>query len=353
MILDAADISLKEAEDLDWKLDVDEAKDAKEFAKDVAAMANTAGGLIVYGVREDGADGAAELVGVTNPQPHIQRLRAKATIVRPFIPALRVYSVPLTQQQPGGGTHLIVVEVPRSAEAPHLVPTSKESWGLPRRRDSDTDWLGETDLEAAYAARFRRRQATEDQLQDLAEQMLTHRLLRDESSIWVTVSTVCSVPSTTASTVDWNSPEPSMLAAIDVLPVDNLLRQAFDIAVPKTGLRRALVSADLTYTGVSQRGHNPGRRRREPCGEFSRRAKITINPPRKYRFELMLDSHTKPRRRKIYLRQWHGLNLSTPWVDLLGKFAHVRNVPLILQYWRFGQTCSFDTGPEVCCPPWP
>ncbi|MFC5679104.1 helix-turn-helix domain-containing protein [Aeromicrobium endophyticum] len=43
-----------ETNDLDWKSDLPPAKGLSQtdFPKDVAAMANSAGGLIVYGVRE-------------------------------------------------------------------------------------------------------------------------------------------------------------------------------------------------------------------------------------------------------------------------------------------------------------
>ncbi|MBD0694743.1 hypothetical protein BG452_17295 [Streptomyces sp. CBMA123] len=255
MIVAAVAANVVESEDLDWKRDVDEIKDAKEFAKDVAAMANTAGGLIVFGVGEDGADHADELVGIENPKPHVQSLRGKAGMVRPFIPALRVYSMPLTALP---GRHLIVVDVPRSPEAPHLVPQSKESWGLPRRRDSDTDWLGESDLEAAYAGRFRRRRAAEEHLAALAEE-LDDRLWGKEHEIWVTVTAACSMPSIadTEQAVNQTAPEPSMLDAIQLLQDDGELRQAFDggTAIPKVGLRRAVVSSSSPYAGLSDKGH--------------------------------------------------------------------------------------------------
>ncbi|MFB8240613.1 helix-turn-helix domain-containing protein [Kitasatospora purpeofusca] len=118
MLIDAVTAKVGEAEDLDRKEAVDDGRDsAKEFGKDVAAMANTAGGVIIYGVREDGAGHAAEVVGITNPNPLVQSMRGKAGMIRPFVPALRVQAVPL--DQPGrAGDHVIVVEIPRSPDAP-------------------------------------------------------------------------------------------------------------------------------------------------------------------------------------------------------------------------------------------
>ena len=258
MIADAATAKLREDDDLDWKESVDEIKDAKEFAKDVAAMANTAGGLIVFGVREDGADHAEEIVGIVNPQPHVQSMRAKASMIRPFVPALRIYAVPLTQRP---GKHLIVVEVPKSPEAPHLVPQSKESWGLPRRRGSDTDWLGESDLEAAYAGRFRRRREAADYLDALADQVAGPggRLESTTQSIWLTVAASCSVPSAVDAhdVVDGSTQEPSLIAAHGLLPEGNLLWHKFDgvTSRPRIGLRRSVISADWPYRGKSKKAH--------------------------------------------------------------------------------------------------
>ncbi|OIK08047.1 hypothetical protein BIV23_00825 [Streptomyces monashensis] len=257
MIAAAVIAQVAEAEDLDWKATVDEVKDGREFAKDVAAMANTAGGVIVFGVREDGHDQADELVGIADPRPLVQSLRGKAGMVRPFIPALRVRSVPLVSKP---GRHLIVVEVPRSPEAPHLVPLAKDlkdSWGYPRRRGSDTDWLGESDLAVAYADRFSRRRAAEDHLTTLSTH-LSERLLHLPSSIWVAVTTACSVPSVadTANAVDPNTVEPSLQEALPLLP-EAVVREYLDGGTgrPRIGLRRAVVSTDITYTGQSRRGH--------------------------------------------------------------------------------------------------
>lgn len=72
-------------DDLDWKkaLPPSDEKKKKEFAKDVAAMANTKGGLIVFGV-EDADESAVAISGVSNGERDRQRSRALAsTHVRP------------------------------------------------------------------------------------------------------------------------------------------------------------------------------------------------------------------------------------------------------------------------------
>jgi predicted HTH transcriptional regulator len=55
MIDNAVDQRLAETDDLDWKRALSPAKDLQstDFPKDVAAMANSGGGTIVYGVEED------------------------------------------------------------------------------------------------------------------------------------------------------------------------------------------------------------------------------------------------------------------------------------------------------------
>ncbi len=51
------------------------------------AMADTAGGVIVHGVREDGAGHAAEVAAITDPNSPVRGMRGKAGRPRPFVPA--------------------------------------------------------------------------------------------------------------------------------------------------------------------------------------------------------------------------------------------------------------------------
>jgi hypothetical protein len=64
MLQQAVDAKLGESDDLDWKQDGNDLKENRELAKDFAAFANAAGGIIVTGVTENGTGKADGLPGV-------------------------------------------------------------------------------------------------------------------------------------------------------------------------------------------------------------------------------------------------------------------------------------------------
>ncbi|MET9462601.1 ATP-binding protein [Streptomyces canus] len=257
MLAEAVTLGVGEAEDLDWKLDVDDAKNNnKEHAKDFAALANARGGLIVIGVGEDGADHAAELVGVPNERANrlVGSFRSLTiALVRPFIPAFQVYTVPL----PGTPGHsAVVVEVPRSTEAPHLVVWEKDAWRYPKRVGTDTVWLGESDLEAAYGRRFALRQDAQSHLQRLHDE-LCPRLYQEPGWVWVAVTAVPSVPALeeTASPVNPSATDPIMTDIWRALPTSSLLRAQLTHTNPVVGLRRSIFTEHSPYTGQSSISH--------------------------------------------------------------------------------------------------
>ncbi|MER5381786.1 ATP-binding protein [Streptomyces sp. NPDC002688] len=256
ILVEAVALGVVEAEDLDWKLDVDDTKDKREHAKDFAALANARGGIVVTGVREDGADHAAELVGV--PDDRARRLVGSFRglsigLVRPFIPAFTVYSVPLPTVP---GYSAVVVDVPRSTEAPHLVVWDKESWRYPKRVGTDTVWLGETDLEAAYGRRFALWQDAQSHLQRLHDE-LRPRLYQKPGWVWVAVTAVPSVaaPVETASPVNPSAPDPVITKIRQALPSTSLLRAQLTHANPVAGLRRSIFTEQHPYTGRSRGAH--------------------------------------------------------------------------------------------------
>ncbi|WP_205354314.1 AlbA family DNA-binding domain-containing protein [Embleya scabrispora] len=158
-MLDAAVAAgVAETDDLDWKSELPPMKGLTQtdFPKDVAAMANSGGGLIVFGVRETqkAATGRAD-VGELD-EAYERALRSAAiTAVSPPVFGLVVHRLG------GDGRHAVVVEVPAGVDGPHLIYRN-EYFGAPVRNDSDTVWMKERQIEVMYRARFdERRHATE------------------------------------------------------------------------------------------------------------------------------------------------------------------------------------------------
>lgn len=146
-----------ETDDLDWKSELPPMKGLPQtdFPKDVAAMANSGGGVIVFGVREveKAATGRVD-VGEFD-EAHERSLRSAAiTAISPPVFGLNVYRL-------GTNPRAVVVDVPASIDGPHLI-YKNDYFGAPIRNDSDTVWMKERQIEAMYRARFEeRRHATE------------------------------------------------------------------------------------------------------------------------------------------------------------------------------------------------
>jgi hypothetical protein len=188
MVTQAVAQRVRENEDLDWKQELAwnkeqpapiKAKKKLEFAKDVAAMANTRGGLIVFGVRDENEE-AAELTGLVNDERTRQSLRAAAWHVRPLVDGLLIEALDGEDGAPG----LIAVFVPPSPDAPHLVGERNEM-GVPYRYGTDTNWMSEGQLERAYRDRFSRRADDRAALSGLMDGLIPEIDL--EKGIWVAV----------------------------------------------------------------------------------------------------------------------------------------------------------------------
>lgn len=174
---------VREADDLDWKqgLPADVEKKRKEFAKDVAAMANSRGGLIVYGVREED-ERAVDLTPVPTGERERQRLRALATShIRPLVAGLEITA--LDDGSPDTG--LLIVSVPASPDAPHVVGERNEM-GVPFRHGPHTEWMSEHQLERAYRDRFARHAAEASAVTAMIDE--AERQLDQEKCTWLIVA---------------------------------------------------------------------------------------------------------------------------------------------------------------------
>lgn len=159
VLLDAAVAAgVVEANDLDWKSELPPAKGLPQtgFPKDVGAMANSGGGVIVFGVRES-QKATVERVDVGELDEAYERsLRSAAiTAISPPVFGLNVHRLGTA------GSRAVIVEVPASLDGPHLI-YKNDYFAAPVRNDSDTVWMKERQIEAMYRARFEeRRHATE------------------------------------------------------------------------------------------------------------------------------------------------------------------------------------------------
>ena len=175
----AVDAGLPETQRLDWKRDpyeTSDKKDAKavrdEFCKDVAALANAQGGVLVIGVAEKRGKGTAESLAPFKPTDGLQQkfrswLHSR---VHPGIPGVEMTAL-YDPENPDQGA--LVVSVPASPEAPHLVGDNN-TVGYPLRDGTQTKWLSEHEIERAYADRFDRRRTDDQALTDLATQATQH-----------------------------------------------------------------------------------------------------------------------------------------------------------------------------------
>lgn len=177
----AVNAKVTETESLDWKeaLPAKGKEPALEFAKDVAAMANTRGGLIVYGVEEDGTAAAKAFNSVNNLDDAQRRLRQLAANgVHPMVPGLEC--IPLTSDD--GADRVLVLVVPRSPDAPHVIGVENRL-GVPFRNGTATVWMREREIERAYADRFAGRQAVTRRLTEMIEE--TAAMLDLSRSAWL------------------------------------------------------------------------------------------------------------------------------------------------------------------------
>ncbi|MFS0718882.1 ATP-binding protein [Arthrobacter sp. 1P04PC] len=184
MLTSAIEQQLTEKGDLDWKKQLPEnrhPKASEEFAKDVAAMVNAGGGMIVYGIAENGESSAAEsIVPVDSWTDSLERkLRGWAySLIQPPVHGLTF--TPLS----GDDNQVVVLEIPLSQETPHFA-MKDDALRAPRRYGAQTVFMSERDIEQAYRARFADRRNNDRNMSDLLDQAL---LGVEQSGVWLTAA---------------------------------------------------------------------------------------------------------------------------------------------------------------------
>lgn len=118
-------------------------------------MANSGGGMIVYGVEEKqkSATGRKDTGKFDEGHERAYRSAAVAAISPPVF-GLEIFRL-------GSECRAVAVNVPASVDGPHLI-YKNDFFGAPVRNDADTAWMKERQIETMYRARFdERRRATD------------------------------------------------------------------------------------------------------------------------------------------------------------------------------------------------
>jgi hypothetical protein len=164
----------------------------QEFAKDVAALANHRGGLLLVGVTET-AGIATALTPIVGSQVEAEEQRLRQALRNYQTPFVQVAFVTVNASR--GGWYLAVV-VPPSQRAPHAVlgdPSDcKRPLRYPVRHGRDTIWLTEHEV----AERYRRRLSAQEDQAERSQRTVDAGIeaLRRSDGLWIYVAVVPELP---------------------------------------------------------------------------------------------------------------------------------------------------------------
>lgn len=234
-----------EMHDLDWKsqLPAMKALSQSDFPKDVAAMANNGGGLIIFGVEET-QKAATKRTDVGDFDEGYERaLRSAAiTAISPPVFGLGIYRLGNESDR----NRAVIVEVAASADGPHLIYRN-DFFGAPIRNDSDTVWMRERQIETMYRARFEERRHASEALDALYNDAVAGR---DITRAWLIAVAHPRVPKLLerldrdAARRTFQSAEPlgqRYAAQPTIHPLGNV-----DVFNPRPGLRRWVAANTAT-----------------------------------------------------------------------------------------------------------
>lgn len=190
LIQRAIDHGVEETSDLDWKQTAYNSRKPnwdEEAAKDIAAMANSGGGWIVFGVKEGGdTNAASEIVPITWSAAEQQRiLRTAYAKVGPPVIGIEFYDIPCGDEGDGS---VVMMRVPDSADAPHFAHKGDNAFVAPRRNGPHTVYMSDREIERGFRERFQHVDDRERLLQDRYERAC--EALRPEDGVFLAVAAV-------------------------------------------------------------------------------------------------------------------------------------------------------------------
>ncbi|MEV0684729.1 ATP-binding protein [Nocardia sp. NPDC050378] len=252
-LADAVARQIPEAEDLDFKQTLYEktTEGKQELAKDVSALANAGGGVIILGIAEQNSVAAA-LTPVLLPPKEIERMQQICHYqIRPFLPGARVRQV-ADPVDPSTGFY--VISVPRSADAPHAVIRGGNDNGdgtllsYALRDGQVTRYLAEAEIARRYRDRFTSRAELRASLNLVHDEGLSH-INRHTEQPWLTLAAYPSAPGTQrlggSADIVATAEEVKEWAAADP-PLPGQFFPDYVEAFP--GVRRAVVTTAQSYS---------------------------------------------------------------------------------------------------------
>lgn len=201
LIEKAIESGLEETADFDMKRVVPNLKEDKskqEIAKDIAAMANSGGGWIIYGVGE----GASDIAGSIHPcewtaTEEQQMLNIAYTKIDPPVVGLEFNKISCGENS---DKKLVLMHIPDSVDAPHFARAEKNNFSAPRRNGPHTNPMTYRDIERGFRERFQRGAEQEKTLQDYFEQAA--EALNPEQGVFLAIAAVPVSPKISAGSVD-------------------------------------------------------------------------------------------------------------------------------------------------------
>ncbi|MGN2642116.1 AlbA family DNA-binding domain-containing protein [Nocardia takedensis] len=267
LINDAVAAQLAETDDLDFKRKLPAAKElaTSDYPKDVAAMANSGGGTIVFGVAETNklASGRVD-VGEVDENYQRTLVRVPVASIHPPVFGVKVY--PLGDPS----MRAAVVVVPASIDGPHLIYRG-ECFGAPVRNDADTEWMKERQIEAMYRARFDERRHIAERLTTLYDELAQARDTTERA--WLIAVAHPRIPAQTSERIDRQYARDLFDKAADQSLVyagrnqGTHIFETIDRHNPRPGLRRwiAPTTTDRARWGEAQASiHHDGSYRSRP-----------------------------------------------------------------------------------------
>lgn len=193
IIQKAIEEGLEETADFDMKRvvpDLKADKSKQEVAKDIAAMANSGGGWIIYGVGE-GATGIAESIHPCEwaAKEEQQMLNIAYTKIDPPVVGLEFNKISCGENS---DKKLVLMHIPDSVDAPHFARAEKNNFSAPRRNGPHTKPMTYRDIERGFRERFQRGVEQEKTLQGYFEQAT--EALNPEQGVFLAIAAVPITP---------------------------------------------------------------------------------------------------------------------------------------------------------------